>query len=63
MPRRRVSGAQPFRGRMKRKARMGRETAPRREAPAPDLKALLTLAPLGGIDLERSRDPGREIDL
>ena len=42
---------------------MGRETAPRRETPAPDLKALLTLAPLEGIDMERPRDPGREIDL
>ena len=27
------------------------------------LKALLASAPLDGIDLERSRDPGREVDL
>lgn len=27
------------------------------------LKALLAAAPLEGIDLERSRDPGREVDL
>jgi hypothetical protein len=28
-----------------------------------DLKALLASAPLDGIDLDRSRDPGREVDL
>ena len=27
------------------------------------LKALLAAAPLDGIDLERSRDPGRDVDL
>jgi hypothetical protein len=28
-----------------------------------DLKALLASAPLEGVDLKRSRDPGREVDL
>ncbi len=27
-----------------------------------DLKALLASAPLDGIDLDRSRDPGRDVD-
>lgn len=31
--------------------------------PKVSLKALLASAPLEGIDLERSRDPGRDIDL
>lgn len=31
--------------------------------PSRDLKALLAAAPLEGVDLERSRDLGREIDL
>jgi hypothetical protein len=36
-----------------------------RLAPEPglDLKALLEAAPLDGIELTRSRDPGREVDL
>lgn len=29
----------------------------------PDLKALLAAAPLDGIDLTRSRDPARDVDL
>ena len=29
----------------------------------PDLKRLLATAPLGGIDIERSRDFGRKVDL
>ncbi len=33
------------------------------EPPRISLKALLASAPLDGIDLERSRDPGRDIDL
>ncbi len=33
------------------------------EPPRVSLKALLASAPLDGIDLERSRDPGRDIDL
>ena len=33
------------------------------EAPAPGLKSLLAAAPLEGIDIERPRGPGREIDL
>ena len=36
---------------------------PESEARATDLKALLAAAPLEGIDIERPRDPGREIDL
>ena len=63
MPRGRKSGTRRFRRRMKRKGRMGRETAARQEAPVSDLKALLASAPLDGIDLERRRDLGREIDL
>jgi hypothetical protein len=37
----------------------------RRYAPSPSvsLKALLASAPLDGIDLERGRDPGRDVDL
>jgi hypothetical protein len=37
----------------------------RRFAPLPseNLKALLAAAPLEGVDLERSRDVGRKIDL
>jgi len=31
--------------------------------PAGGLKALLSAAPLGGIDLERPRDPGRDVPL
>ena len=31
--------------------------------PRPGLKALLTSAPLEGVDLERPRDMGREIEL
>jgi hypothetical protein len=31
--------------------------------PSQDLKALLAAAPLEGVDLERSRDVGREITL
>jgi hypothetical protein len=31
--------------------------------PKVSLKALLAAAPLDGIDLDRSRDPGRDIDL
>jgi len=31
--------------------------------PSEDLKALLAAAPLEGVDLERSRDVGRKIDL
>jgi len=31
--------------------------------PRPSLKALLASAPLDGIELERSRDPGRDVDL
>ncbi|MGE0579842.1 hypothetical protein [Reyranella sp.] len=31
--------------------------------PGPSLKALLASAPLDGIELERSRDPGRDVDL
>jgi hypothetical protein len=33
------------------------------EAPKVSLKALLASAPLDGIDLDRSHDPGREVDL
>ncbi|MDE0057385.1 MAG: hypothetical protein OXI22_21260 [Defluviicoccus sp.] len=32
------------------------------EAPTPGLKDLLAAAPLEGIDIERSRNPGREVD-
>jgi hypothetical protein len=32
-------------------------------APHLDLKALLAMAPLEGIDLDRPIDPGREVDL
>ena len=63
MSRRRNSGAQRFCGRMKRNGRIGHETTARQENRAPDLKALLAAAPLEGIDLERPRDLGREIDL
>ena len=31
--------------------------------PSEDLKALLAVAPLEGVDLERSRDMGRKFDL
>ena len=33
------------------------------EPPKVSLKALLASAPLDGIELERSRDPGRDVDL
>ena len=33
------------------------------ETPVSSLKSLLAAAPLEGIDIERPRDPGREIDL
>lgn len=33
------------------------------EPPKVSLKALLASAPLDGIDLDRSLDPGREVDL
>ena len=33
------------------------------EPPKVSLKALLASAPLDGIDLDRSPDPGREVDL
>ncbi len=33
------------------------------EPPAVSLKALLASAPLDGIDLDRSPDPGRDVDL
>lgn len=33
------------------------------EPPKVSLKALLASAPLDGIDLDRSRDPGRDVDL
>jgi hypothetical protein len=33
------------------------------EQPKVSLKALLAAAPLDGIDLDRSRDPGRDVDL
>jgi hypothetical protein len=33
------------------------------EPARPDLKALLASAPLDGIDLDRSPDPGRDVDL
>jgi hypothetical protein len=33
------------------------------ELPKVSLKALLAAAPLDGIELDRSRDPGRDIDL
>jgi hypothetical protein len=33
------------------------------QAPAKGLKALLASAPLEGIDLDRSRDTGRDVDL
>jgi len=33
------------------------------EPPKASLKALLASAPLDGIDLDRSRDPGRDVDL
>ena len=36
---------------------------PGTEGPARGFKALLAAAPLEGIDIERPRDPGREIDL
>ena len=35
---------------------------PDSEARKPDLKALLAAAPLEGIDIDRSRDPGREVE-
>lgn len=33
------------------------------QSPPVSLKALLASAPLDGIDLDRSHDPGREVDL
>ena len=33
------------------------------EPPKVSLKALLASAPLDGIDLDRSRDPGRDVEL
>ena len=33
------------------------------QSPPVSLKALLASAPFDGIDLERSRDPGRDVDL
>jgi hypothetical protein len=33
------------------------------ESPRVNLKALLASAPLDGIDLDRSSDPGRDVDL
>jgi len=33
------------------------------EPPQVSLKALLASAPLDGIDLDRDRDPGRDVDL
>ena len=33
------------------------------EPPKANLKALLASAPLDGIELDRSREPGREVDL
>ena len=33
------------------------------EPPKVSLKALLASAPLEGIDLDRTRDPGRDVDL
>ena len=33
------------------------------EPPKVSLKALLASAPLDGIELDRSRDPGRDVDL
>lgn len=33
------------------------------ESPCVSLKALLASAPLDGIDLDRSPDPGRDVDL
>jgi hypothetical protein len=33
------------------------------ESPSVSLKALLASAPLDGIDLDRSPDPGRDVDL
>lgn len=33
------------------------------EPPKVSLKALLAAAPLDGIELDRSRDPGRDVDL
>ena len=33
------------------------------ETPPTSLKSVLAAAPLEGIEIERSRDPGREIDL
>ena len=33
------------------------------EPPKVSLKALLASAPLDGIDLDRSREPGRDVDL
>jgi hypothetical protein len=58
---RRVASAlgDPIRG------REARAILRQRFAPLPvgDLKALLAAAPLEGVDLERSRDVGRKIDL
>ena len=63
MPSRKKSPAQRYPTRTKRKGNVRREEATRRESSAPDLKRLLASAPLDGIEIERPRDPGREIDV
>ena len=40
-----------------------RSWLPERLGQAPDFKRLLATAPLDGIDIERSRDFGRKVDL
>ena len=52
----------PYPARAKRRGNVRREEAIRRESSAPDLKKLLASAPLYGIEIERPRGPGREID-
>ena len=62
MPSGKKSSAQRYPARAKRKGNVRREEAMHRESSAPDLKRLLASAPLDGIEVERPRDPGREIE-
>ena len=60
---RKKSAAERYPARTKRKRNVRREEAMRRKSSAPDLKKLLASAPLDGIEIERPRDQGREIDV